>query len=174
MALAYVSVGSNIEPECHIDAALTELMTRVTVAAVSTFYRTEPIGRPDQAPYVNGVFELRTDSPVHEVASQVLRPIETQLGRVRTEDRYAARTLDLDLILYNDVKLCDGRVTLPHTDIDRVFVWAPILEMLARETLVHPCKQAMLDMLPSQETPETIGVPMADFSSRLRRILDRE
>lgn len=167
-ALAYVSVGSNIQPEHHIDLALQALMCRAQVTAVSTFYRTEPIGRPEQGSYVNGVFEVRTDVPARDMACKLLHPVETQLGRVRSEDRYAPRTMDLDLILYNDVTRCDASVKLPHPDIDRVFVWAPILELLARDVLVHPCKQAMLEMLPTLRMPASVGVPLVTFTDRLK------
>jgi len=174
LALAYVSVGSNIEPEFHIEASLGLLMKQVAVTAVSTFYQTEPMGRPDQAPYLNGVFEIRTDIPACDVTSQVLFPIETQLGRVRTEDKYASRTLDLDLILYNDLKSSSACLRLPHPDIERPFVLGPVLELLTRNPLAYPCKQAMLRMLPSQQMPQTMGVPQKTFSGSLNMTLCRE
>ena len=174
LALAYVSVGSNIEPERHIEAALDVLMNRVLVTAVSTFYSTEPIGRPDQDHYVNGVFEIRTDLPASEVGPGILHPVEMQQGRLRTEDKYAARTLDLDLILYNNVSLCTPHTRLPHPDIERPFVLGPVLELLTREDLVHPCQQAMLGMLPSQQVPKTIGIRMTAFSGSLKVKLGRE
>jgi 2-amino-4-hydroxy-6-hydroxymethyldihydropteridine diphosphokinase len=167
LALAYVSVGSNIEPEQNIEAALGLLMNRVSVTAVSMFYRTEPIGRPEQDPYLNGVFEILTDLPVREVTPLILNPIETQIGRVRSKDRFASRTLDLDLILYNDVSLCTPQFRLPHPDIERAFVLGPVLELLTRKALVHPCQQSMLDLLTSQQVPKTIGMPMMAFSRRL-------
>ena len=173
-ALAYVSVGSNIEPERHIEAALGLLMNRVPVTAVSMFYRTEPIGRPEQDPYLNGVFEIRTDLPACEVTSVILHPIETQLGRVRSEDRFAPRTLDLDLILYDNLEISSPSLSIPHPDIERVFVLGPVLELLARDTLSHICKQSMLDMLPCQQMPQTIGLPMKSFSRRLKMKLSRE
>ncbi len=167
LALAYVSVGSNIEPERHVEAALSLLMESASVTAVSTFYRTEPIGRPEQAPYLNGVFEILTNLPARKVTPVILHPIETKLGRIRSEDKYASRTLDLDLILYNDLEISSPSFSLPHADIERAFVLGPVLELLARETLSHPCKRAMLDGLPSQEMPQGIGVPMKTFSCSL-------
>ena len=150
------------------------LMDRVRVTAVSTFYGTEPIGRPEQDEYVNGVFEIRTDLPACEVAPAILHPIETQLGRIRSQDKFASRTLDLDLILYNDLEIGSPALTLPNPDIERPFVLGPVLELLARDTLSHICKQSMLDILPSQQMPESIGKPMSTFSGRLKTKLCRE
>ncbi len=173
-ALAYVSVGSNIEPERHIEAALELLTTRVQVTAVSMFYRTEPIGRPAQAPYLNGVLEMLSDLPAHEVTPGILNPVETELGRVRSEDRFASRTLDLDLILYDDLKISTSGLRLPHPDLERPFVLGPVLELLTRETLSHPCKQPMLDMLPCQQMPQTMGLPMKSFFRSLTMKLSGE
>jgi len=174
LALAYVSVGSNIEPEFHIEAALSFLIDTRLVTAVSTFHRTEPIGRPEQDPYLNGVFEIRTNLPACEVTPVILHPIETELGRVRSEDKFASRTLDLDLILYNDLEICSPSLLLPHPDIERSFVLGPVLELLTQDRLVYPCKQSMLDMLPSQKMSQTIGVPMKTFSRSLRTKLSSE
>lgn len=173
-ALAYVSVGSNIEPERYIEAALGLLMDRVLVTAASRFYHTEAIGRPEQDHYVNGVFEIRTDLPASEVAPVILRPIETQLGRIRSQDKFAPRTLDLDLILYNNVSMCTPHLKLPHPDIERAFVLGPMLELLTREALDHPCKQLMLDSLSSRQVPKTIGMPMSAFSDSLAVKLGQE
>jgi 2-amino-4-hydroxy-6-hydroxymethyldihydropteridine diphosphokinase len=174
LALVYVSVGSNIEPERHIEAALGLLMNTVAVTAVSTFYRTEPIGRPEQDTYLNGVFEIRTNLPACEVTPAILHPIETKLGRLRSEDKFASRTLDLDLILYNDLETSSPSFSLPHPDIERAFVLGPILELLAREALSHPCKQLILDMLSSQQMSQAIGVPMETFSCSLSMKLSPE
>ncbi|MCP4454671.1 MAG: 2-amino-4-hydroxy-6-hydroxymethyldihydropteridine diphosphokinase [Planctomycetes bacterium] len=173
-ALAYVSVGSNIEPEHHIEAALGLLMNRALVTAVSMFYQTEPIGRPEQDPYLNGVFEILTDLPAREVTPVILDPIETQLGRVRSRDKFAPRTMDLDLILYNDVEINTSHLRLPHPDLARPFVAGPVRELLTRETLSHTCKHSMLDMRPCLQRPQTIGLPMKSFSRSLKMKLSRE
>lgn len=168
MALAYVSVGSNIEPEVHIVRSLELLTKQVCVTAVSRFFRTEPIGRPDQAPYLNGAFELRTDIAVRDLSSQVLSPIEIRLGRVRTEDKYASRTLDLDLILYNDLETHSLPLRLPHPDIQRSFVAGPIHELLSRSDLEHPCQASMLKLLPTSGLDYAPGHVQVTFSAQLK------
>ena len=171
LALVYVSVGSNIEPERHVEAALGLLLRQVCVTAVSTFYCTEPIGRPEQSPYLNGVFELRTDLPASDITPQIQFTVETQLGRVRTEDKYASRTLDLDLILYNDLETGQHRLRLPHPDLERAFVAGPIHELLSRPDLHHACQSAMLGMLPRSVLGGVMGQPKVAFSKHLNDML---
>ena len=110
-ALAFLSVGSNIEAEANVTAALQLLAETpgIAVTGISTLYRTPalpgPGGGPDlprrlQDPdFLNGVLEIRTSLPPHRLQG-VLREVEERLGRVRGQDRYAPRTMDLDLLLY--------------------------------------------------------------------------
>jgi len=125
---AYVAYGSNIEPENHVFAAFQRLRHYVTVAGVSTAYWTAPIGRPDDPPFLNGVWRVDTTLSARALKC-VLSQIEDRLGRIRTPDKFAPRTIDLDLVLYgNDV--CNERgLRLPHPDIARPFVSVPILEL---------------------------------------------
>lgn len=127
---AYVAVGSNICPESNIPRALDLLMECADVLAASTFYRTPPIERPDQDDYRNGVVHLRTEIPPHPLKFDILRGIERALGRVRSDDAYAARTIDLDLILYGDWVVDEPALRLPDPDIrNRAFVAGPLLEL---------------------------------------------
>ncbi len=127
---AYVAVGSNIEPELHILLALDALRREVTVRNASVFYRTAPVGRPEQDEYRNGVFWVNTSLSPTELKHGVLRRIEHQLGRVRGEDPNAARTIDLDLIVYGDLRDEAGDLRLPDPDIRvRAFVAVPLLEL---------------------------------------------
>lgn len=125
---AYVAYGSNIEPEDHVFAAFQRLRRYVIVTGVSTAYWTVPIGRPNDPPFVNGVWRLNTRLSARALKA-VLSQIEDRLGRVRTADRFAPRTIDLDLVLYGD-EVCDTPdLHLPHPDIVRPFVGVPILEL---------------------------------------------
>jgi len=90
---AYISAGSNIDPEKNLAAALDMLLARMTVTAVSTVYRTAAIGRPGDPDFLNCVFRAKTELPPREVKFGVLVPIEDSLGRVRGCDRYAPRTI---------------------------------------------------------------------------------
>ena len=93
----FIAVGSNIEPEKNVRNAVKLLSRQFPIAGVSTFYRTPAEGRPEQPPFVNGVVEIETDLPADDLKRQ-LRKIENVLGRKRTEDEFASRTIDLDII----------------------------------------------------------------------------
>ncbi len=126
---AFIAVGSNIDPEENILAALDQLRRHVRVTAVSTFYRTAPIDRPEQAPFINGVWRIETAAPPRDLKFVVLRGIETRLGRVRTDDEYAARTIDLDILLYDQAVINEADLHVPDPDIRRrPFIAIPLLE----------------------------------------------
>ena len=86
-AAVYLAVGSNIDPEANLQAALTLLRGQVRVTGVSTVYRTPALGRPDQSDYLNAVWRVETALPPHRLRDEVLRPIEAALGRRRSADR---------------------------------------------------------------------------------------
>jgi 2-amino-4-hydroxy-6-hydroxymethyldihydropteridine diphosphokinase len=117
MARAFIGVGSNIEPAKNVQAAIRLLTARARIVAISTVYSTEPEGRPCQPPFYNCVVEIRTDAPPAVLKEELLRRIEADLGRVRTEDRFAPRPIDLDLILYDDLVLETDDITLPAPEI---------------------------------------------------------
>ncbi len=130
MARAFVSIGSNIEPEEKVKEALGLLKRQVDIRAVSTVYLTEPIGPPGQPPYYNCVVEIETELPPLELKHRVLRWIEEALGRRRSGDKYAARAIDLDLILYDELVLTCEDLTLPDPDIvRRPFLAIPLHEL---------------------------------------------
>lgn len=130
MTETFISVGSNIAPDTHVPAALRALMRHVTVCGISTMYRTEPLGRPEQASFVNGIWSAVTDRDARSLKYDVLRGIETALGRVRTADAYAARTIDLDIVVFGDAVLDEDGLVIPDPDIlERPFLAIPLLEL---------------------------------------------
>jgi 2-amino-4-hydroxy-6-hydroxymethyldihydropteridine diphosphokinase len=126
---AYVAVGSNIQPERNIPRAMRMLKRRARIVGTSTFYRTPAIGRPEQAEFVNGVWAVETDIPPRTMKFAVLRGIEQRLGRVRSADACADRTIDLDLVLYGDEAIDEPDLKVPHPDLVRPFVALPLLEL---------------------------------------------
>ena len=173
MSVAFIAVGSNVEPHGNIAAALAMLLRSVSVRASSTFYRTKPIGGRDQPPFVNGVWRISTDLRPLEIKHAVLSPIEDQLGRVRGDDKYADRTIDLDLVLYDDFVTDDPELTLPHPDVSRPFVHGPILELLddARAEIEPELLASIRRLLPDRELTALPGEPLADFTAELQRLL---
>lgn len=127
---AYIAVGSNIEPEKNILRACLLLGEAARVCSVSSFYRTEPVDRPGQPEYRNGVLEIRTSATPQELKFRDLRKIEERLGRVRDSDKNANRTIDLDVVLYGDAVLREKDLLIPDPDIrTRAFIAVPLLEL---------------------------------------------
>jgi dihydroneopterin aldolase/2-amino-4-hydroxy-6-hydroxymethyldihydropteridine diphosphokinase len=148
MVEAYIGVGSNIAPEYNLPKALKHLKKQVKVVAVSTVYRTAPIGRTDQPFYLNTVWQIRTDRSPRQIKSDVLRRIEVELGRVRTQDRYRARTIDLDLLLYGELVIREADLVIPDPDIrQRPFLAIPLLEL--NPELILPDTQERLQYVVS-------------------------
>ncbi len=173
-SVAFVAVGSNMEPIESIVAALTLLREEVRVRASSTFYRTEPLGGRHQPAFVNGVWRIESSLNPRRIKSNLLGRVEQRLGRVRTDDKFAPRTIDLDLVLYNDFVIDDGELVLPHPDLSRPFVHAPIIELLdeAADQIDAQLLTAIRALLPKQETPRAVPrEPLPDLTNRLRRLL---
>ena len=153
--IAYIAVGSNIRPAENVPLAVKLLGEKVEVVAVSRFYRTRALDRPEQADYRNGVVAVRTSMTPRELRDEVLRPIEAALDRKRSVDKYAPRTMDLDLILFGDEVVREAGLTLPDDDLRaRPFVAVPLLE-LAPE-LVLPDDGARLADLPAARMTEDL------------------
>ena len=130
MARAFLSIGSNINPSENIRRALEFLCRHVRVVGISTVYLTPAEGRPEQPSYYNCVVEVETQMPPIQLKYSVLRTIEESLGRKRTADKFAPRTIDLDLILYDDLIMENADLTLPDSQIERrAFVALPLLEL---------------------------------------------
>jgi len=145
--LAYIAVGSNIRPEENVPDAMEMLANKIELISISTFYECKALGRPNQPDYRNGVVALRTHLPPGQLIEEVLRPIEAELNRKRSQDKYAARTIDLDLILYGDQVFQTNGMNLPDPNIrERSFVAVPLLEL--DPDLVMPDDGVRLSELP--------------------------
>ncbi len=163
---AYISVGSNIEPEKNIPEALEKLKKYVCVNKISTFYRTIPIGRPEQPAFLNGIWQINAGQTARELKFDVLRRIEAELGRVRTEDKYAARTIDLDIALYGDMLINEADLHIPDPDIrQRPFIAVPLLELAP--LLVLPDTGELLSSLDIVKVNQDLE-PVCDFTRNLR------
>lgn len=126
----FVSIGSNIDPERNIPAALERLAGQVRIVKVSTFYRNSPLDRPNQPAYLNGVCQLETRLPPRALKFDCLRTIEAALGRVRSDDKFAARTIDLDITLYGDLVVQGDDLSVPDPDVyERSFLAWPLYEL---------------------------------------------
>jgi 2-amino-4-hydroxy-6-hydroxymethyldihydropteridine diphosphokinase len=128
---AYIGLGSNMaEPVAQIRKALDELarLPSSHLLAFSSLYRTAPVGKLDQPDFINAVALIETGLPPHDLLKALLE-IEQGHGRVR-EYRNGPRTLDLDILLYDDLHCSDCHLTLPHPRMhQRAFVLRPLFEI---------------------------------------------
>ncbi len=128
---AYVGVGSNLGDRwANLAQAARELRREPMVALVrsSRVWDAAPLG-PPQPRYLNAVLELEAELPPVALLATLQR-IERNAGRVRTGVRWAARTLDLDLLLYGDEVIRRPRLVVPHPGlVVRRFVLAPLAEL---------------------------------------------
>lgn len=128
---AFVGLGSNmLDPCAQLNRALEDInaLPKTRLLAQSSLYRSAPVGYLDQPDFVNAVAKLATRLSPHDLLQSLLN-IERQHGRERTF-RNAPRTLDLDVLLYDDVQMHEHGLTLPHPQMHlRAFVLQPLLEL---------------------------------------------
>jgi 2-amino-4-hydroxy-6-hydroxymethyldihydropteridine diphosphokinase len=131
MKTAYVALGANIgDPTATVLAAFAALanLTDSRVVHTSSLYRTAPVGLTNQPDFINAVAMLETGLAPEELLDALL-DLEARFGRVR-RDRNGPRTLDLDLLIYDDIELDLPRLTLPHPRLHlRAFVLHPLAEI---------------------------------------------
>lgn len=131
----YISLGSNIERERHLLAAYETLKSRYHPLLCSPVYETRAVGM-EAPPFHNAVIRLTCEESPWTIYN-FLREIENQNGRIRQQERFSSRTLDLDLLLYGDVVLKTPQFELPRSEIlTQAFVLKP-LAVIAGEQL-HP------------------------------------
>ncbi|WP_336653742.1 2-amino-4-hydroxy-6-hydroxymethyldihydropteridine diphosphokinase [Leclercia adecarboxylata] len=132
MTLAYIAIGSNMaSPLEQVNAAVQALgdIPQTRVVALSSFYRTPPLGPQDQPDYLNAAIALETVLSAEALLDNTQR-IELQQGRVRKEERWGPRTLDLDIMLFGDAQIHTERLTVPHYDMKRRgFMLWPLFEI---------------------------------------------
>ena len=97
---AVIGLGSNIEPELNIELARRELAHAVNVLKASSFVETEPVGYKNQNAFLNGALLVETPLEAEEL-KDLLRRLEKKLGRVRNENKFGPRTIDLDILVWN-------------------------------------------------------------------------
>ena len=132
MTLAYIAIGSNLaSPLEQVNAAVKALgeIPQSKIVAVSSFYRTPPLGPQDQPDYLNAAVILETELGPEELLDNTQR-IELQQGRVRKAERWGPRTLDLDIMLFGHETINTERLTVPHYDMkNRGFMLWPLFEV---------------------------------------------
>jgi 2-amino-4-hydroxy-6-hydroxymethyldihydropteridine diphosphokinase len=155
--IVYLLLGSNLgDRRAILEEAIRRINIEVgEVFARSAWYETAAWGNEDQPAFLNIAAGLKTKKTAHEVLDQVLA-IEESLGRVR-KDKWGARLIDIDLILYNDEVIDDGeRLQVPHPFMqERRFVLEPLAEIAGN--VMHPVlHQNILTLLGALEDGLTV------------------
>ncbi|MCH7685880.1 MAG: 2-amino-4-hydroxy-6-hydroxymethyldihydropteridine diphosphokinase [Planctomycetes bacterium] len=153
---AFFSLGSNIDPETNLPAAVRELQRFGRTVAVSQVWETEPVGFADQPNFFNAALLLETSLSPWELQFEVVVEVETVLGRIRDpHNKNAPRTIDIDLALFNrDVLKLEQR-QIPNPEIlERAFVAIPLSEL--DPEYLHPLEN------------RTLAEIAADFDVELR------
>lgn len=136
MSRSYIALGSNLDdPLAQVRKAIVELgqLPQSRVLAVSGLYRSAPMGPADQPDYINAVVALETALSPHALLD-ALQAIEQAHGRVRGAQRWGPRSLDLDVLLYDQQVFGDQRLTIPHPGIaGRAFVLYPLQEIVSED-----------------------------------------
>ena len=143
-----MGVGSNLgdrEDTIRRGVELLDGARGVHVVATSTLRETEPWGYLDQPSFLNGAIVVETSLSPQDLL-EVLLVVERQLGRTREGPRYGPRTIDLDLLLYGEMKLDQPGLTVPHPRLyERVFALEPLYELAPG--LVVPGVGSVADLL---------------------------
>ncbi|MGB0895511.1 MAG: 2-amino-4-hydroxy-6-hydroxymethyldihydropteridine diphosphokinase [Parashewanella sp.] len=147
MAKAFIALGANLNnPQQQLDSAVRAMKSLASIShvTVSPYYASTPMGEIKQPDYVNAVASIETElSPIELL--DTLQSIELMHGRERTE-RWGPRTLDLDILLYDNLQLTSPRLTIPHYGMKhRGFVLFPLSDIAS--DLVLPCGTLLADLV---------------------------
>lgn len=146
---AFIAMGSNLGDRAgHLRRAMALLgeTPGIRIVAVSSFHETAPVGDADQPVFLNAAAHLATTLPPRPLL-EVLLGVERQLGRVRRPaERWGPRTIDLDLLLMDDLVVEEPGLTLPHPRLhERAFVLEPLAEIAAQA--IHPVRRRSIKQL---------------------------
>jgi 2-amino-4-hydroxy-6-hydroxymethyldihydropteridine diphosphokinase len=149
-----ISLGSNIDKEINLPLAVQLLAQKCRLVAVSPVYETVPVGLVNQANFFNAAVLVETELDAAQFKREVLMPIEEKLGRVRSADKNAPRTIDLDISLFNqEIIDLDQNHHIPDPDLLKFpHVAVPIADIVP--DMAHP------------ETGETLSVIAARLLER--------
>ncbi len=145
--IAYIGLGSNLSnPKKQVSAAAREIanIAKSTVVVMSSLYLSKPMGPQDQNDYINAVIAVKTSLPSLALLD-ALQAIENAAGRERKDNRWGARILDCDILLYGNEVIDNARLTVPHYGMKiREFVLLPLAEIAPNLLLPDGCSISSL------------------------------
>jgi len=160
MADAYLALGSNLgDPAENLRTAVDRIGRRLEIVEFSPAYWTEPVGMREQPDFLNAVLRARTALQPRELLS-VLAAIEDEMGR-RRDVPLGPRTIDLDLLVYDDLACSEAGLMLPHPRmLVRRFVLAPLADIAPdlRPVAGGPTVAELLAELPRAESVKRVTI----------------
>lgn len=157
----YIGVGSNIEAEKNIISALTSLQNRgIKLCRISTYYRTEALRHKENPQYINGILMISTDVKSYDDLDRILKETEKECGRIRSDDKWASRTIDLDILLMKDY--------ISEDIMERDFIYVPLLEL--DPEIVLPGYGRLIDLVDPDKNKNMN--PLYVFTEFLRSMLN--
>jgi 2-amino-4-hydroxy-6-hydroxymethyldihydropteridine diphosphokinase len=133
---AYLSLGSNIGPEANLPKAIDLLSQRGEILKVSTAWESEAVGS-DGPNFLNACVLFATNLSLGELKEQVIHPSEEKLGRKRSDDKYAPRTIDIDIILFNQDSCNDKFWNQAFVVIPLAEIYPEFQNPLTQETIAE-------------------------------------
>jgi len=128
MIIAYIGIGSNINPKENIEKCIDLIKSNFIISGISKFYETKPYGYKKQRNFINLVVKIKTDLNPNELLIK-LQSIEKKLGRKRTI-KNGPRTIDLDILLYGSKTVNEKNLIIPHKGLlERDFMLIPLLDV---------------------------------------------
>jgi len=168
---AFIALGSNIDAERNLPAAVRELLRYGTIQKISSVWETAPVGFLDQPHFLNAVLLLQTRLNIFEIRTEMIPQIEKKLLRIRDPlNKNGPRTIDVDLAMYDATVQKDNNFHLPDPDIlTRPFL-AGLLAEIAPQ-FVHPTEDRTLSEI-AHNIPAATNLSFIRTDIDLRKILE--
>ncbi|MHB1127646.1 MAG: 2-amino-4-hydroxy-6-hydroxymethyldihydropteridine diphosphokinase [Bacillota bacterium] len=164
---AFLSMGSNMgDKEGNLRRAILELEKSSEIQSIrrSKWYLTAPVGKTDQAWFLNGVVEVRTTLKPIQLLRLILG-IESRMGRTRQE-RWGPRNIDIDILLYDQLMIKEEELVIPHPRmLERAFVLVPLAELVP--ALIFPDGSKLANHLNNLEISKIDILPLNGIDGRI-------
>ncbi len=168
---AFIGLGSNLdEPILQLSKAISALscIKEAELTNVSGFYKNPPLGDPSQPPFVNAVARVETRLGAEELYSAMVG-IESSLGRPIKRQKWSARVIDLDLLIYGKEVINSEVLTVPHPQIEnRSFVLYPLFEIAPK--MVVPGVGAVEKLLSGKDVSSLVDIKF-DWKSEIKELV---
>lgn len=134
--LAYLSLGSNIEPEANLPKVMKLLSGYGEILKVSRVWESEPVGTAGPN-YLNACILFKSIYIQDEMKNKIIHPIEEQLGRQRGEDKYAPRSIDIDIVIFDDKAIGEDWIALAYVVVPLTEIYPEFLNPITKEKIIE-------------------------------------